>query len=62
MNNWEKYFGTPERAHETLNDLDACLYQQEMGYQTCRDCALINAPVEECDRHQSWWLEREADE
>jgi len=62
MTNWEKYFSTPERANQTLNDLGACLYRQEMGYLTCRECALINAPVEECDKKQIEWLESEADE
>ncbi|MFR8007793.1 MAG: hypothetical protein ACLVKI_14555 [Gordonibacter urolithinfaciens] len=62
MTNWEKYLGTPERANQTLNDLGACLYRQEMGYPTCCDCALINAPVEECDKKQIEWLESEADD
>lgn len=57
MTNWEKYFSTPERANQTLNDLGACLYRQEMGYLTCRECPLISEPFEECDKKQIEWLE-----
>lgn len=62
MTNWEKYFGTPESTVEASYAFGVCFYRKAMGYPTCRDCALINAPVEECDKHQIWWLEREADE
>lgn len=62
MTNWEKYFGTPERAGGALDfivDCGICLYQETENIKDCNECRYGQG--HECTMDYAEWLESEAD-
>ena len=62
MTNYEKYFGTPERAAGTLdllNGIGVCLYREVHNIINCSYCD--HGDGFSCDLNDAEWLESEAD-
>lgn len=64
MTNWEKYFGTPDRAAATYNEMGLCILEE-----TRYECSGDGAASDRCPyygrcnglKSQIEWLESEVD-